>query len=77
MIKSNEEYQEILQQYGTNKKGKIPLCATCAYTGGYCLKNLKYYRCKDYVKYKEIEKWEQLNANATIVEENTMQIHEI
>lgn len=31
MIKSNEEYQAILQQYGTNWRGKIPLCATCAY----------------------------------------------
>lgn len=55
MIKSNEEYQAILQQYGTNWRGKIPLCATCAYIGGYCLKHLRYYRCKDYIKDKEIE----------------------
>lgn len=77
MIISNEEYQAILQQYGTNWRGKIPLCATCAYIGGYCLKHLRYYRCKDYIKDKEIEEWERLNANATIAEKNTQQTHEI
>lgn len=77
MIKSNDEYKAILQQYGTNRRGKIPLCATCAYIGGYCLKHLRYYRCKDYVKDKEIEEWERLNENATIAAESTTQIHEI
>lgn len=35
--------------YGRNKKGKISLCETCAYVG-YCLKTLKFYKCKDYIK---------------------------
>ena len=37
-------------KYGRNWAGKASLCETCAYTGGYCLKNrMRFYRCKDYV----------------------------
>ena len=37
-------------KYGRNRDGKASLCETCAYTGGYCLKNrMRFYRCKDYV----------------------------
>ena len=37
-------------KYGRNKKGKLSLCETCAYVGGFCQeKNLHFYRCKNYV----------------------------
>lgn len=38
-------------KYGVNSKGKVSLCETCAYTGGYCQKNcIRFYKCKDYVR---------------------------
>lgn len=41
-------------KYGRNWAGKASLCETCAYTGGYCLKNrMRFYKCKDYVKEKD------------------------
>lgn len=41
-------------KYGRNWAGKASLCETCAYTGGYCLKNrMRFYRCKDYVREKD------------------------
>lgn len=40
--------------YGRNKKGKLSLCETCAYVG-YCMKHLRFYRCKDYIKKKSEE----------------------
>lgn len=40
-------------KYGVNSKGKVSLCETCAYTGGYCQKNrIRFYKCKDYVREK-------------------------
>ena len=60
-IKSKEQLQEILNQYGTNKSGKVPLCASCAYIGGYCLKPLRYYRCRDYIMDAEIKTFLEAN----------------
>lgn len=48
------EMKEDNTKYGRNWAGKASLCETCAYTGGYCLKNrMRFYKCKDYVKEKE------------------------
>ena len=39
--------------YGRNKRGKKALCETCI-NNGYCPTRIRYYRCKDYKREKEV-----------------------
>lgn len=66
-------------QIALNELGIIPEMYLAAEIKPHAIKvtQTRYYRCKDYIKDKEIEEWERLNVNATTAEKNTQQTHEI